>query len=461
MSFKQAPYSKRLLAPYPGIRELLGPGIILMAVAQGSGELIWWPYLVAKYGVGFVWLLIPAVLVQYPLMFEIARYSAFASESIWLGFMRLNRSFTFLLWIVMVISFAWIGAWASAGGTALFELTGWPEGLKPREGAIFWAVLTVIFSTFCLLTKKRTYHFIEGLMWFVAVVTVIGLAISSLHPQVRAFAPEFARGLVQPSLKLERVWDPNDLEKVLSGIITAGMGGFWCLFYSYWVLGKGFAGSGAVDCCGSVPDTKTEHLLAHGRRWRRFFVFDSGVGVIGNLATTLMICLLSYALLHPTGAIPEGWKITLEQSRFFEVSWGSWGRRLFLLVAACFLADTWPTAVDATAKVNIEILSRIFPGLKRVSERRFYCLMVLAFAIVSLVTICFEQPGPMLVLSAMINCLAMPVLIWSVMILVHGQFKNALPASLRPGRLSLLLLAVTGATYTLLTAFYLYVRIGS
>ena len=33
----------------PKILAFIGPGFILAAFAQGSGELIWWPYLVAKY----------------------------------------------------------------------------------------------------------------------------------------------------------------------------------------------------------------------------------------------------------------------------------------------------------------------------------------------------------------------------------------------------------------------------
>ena len=35
---------------------MLGPGIVWMALAQGSGELIWWPYIIAKYGLGFLFL---------------------------------------------------------------------------------------------------------------------------------------------------------------------------------------------------------------------------------------------------------------------------------------------------------------------------------------------------------------------------------------------------------------------
>jgi len=51
---------------FPGWWAALGPGVVWMALAQGSGELIWWPYIVAKYGLTFLFLLIPACLLQYP-----------------------------------------------------------------------------------------------------------------------------------------------------------------------------------------------------------------------------------------------------------------------------------------------------------------------------------------------------------------------------------------------------------
>ena len=34
----------------------LGSGVIFMALAQDSGELIWWPYIIAKYGLSFLFL---------------------------------------------------------------------------------------------------------------------------------------------------------------------------------------------------------------------------------------------------------------------------------------------------------------------------------------------------------------------------------------------------------------------
>ena len=58
--------ARKPLPPFPGWWAALGPGVVWMALAQGSGELIWWPYMMAKYGLSFLFLLIPACLLQSP-----------------------------------------------------------------------------------------------------------------------------------------------------------------------------------------------------------------------------------------------------------------------------------------------------------------------------------------------------------------------------------------------------------
>jgi hypothetical protein len=60
------PFKKAPLPPLPSMLAALGPGVIFMALAQGSGELIWWPYIIAKYGLAFLFLLLPACLLQFP-----------------------------------------------------------------------------------------------------------------------------------------------------------------------------------------------------------------------------------------------------------------------------------------------------------------------------------------------------------------------------------------------------------
>ncbi|MEK7335243.1 MAG: Nramp family divalent metal transporter, partial [Candidatus Binatota bacterium] len=103
------PYRRSPLPPFPGMIAALGPGVIFMALAQGSGELIWWPYIIAKYGLTFLFLLLPACLLQFPVTYEIGRYTLLTGESIFQGFIRLNRILAVLLWVLMTLSFLWFG----------------------------------------------------------------------------------------------------------------------------------------------------------------------------------------------------------------------------------------------------------------------------------------------------------------------------------------------------------------
>ncbi|MFN0314443.1 MAG: hypothetical protein ACKVQA_05350 [Burkholderiales bacterium] len=59
------PLKLATLPAYAGLLAYMGPGILFAALAQGSGELIWWPYLTAKYGAVFLGLLIAASLLQF------------------------------------------------------------------------------------------------------------------------------------------------------------------------------------------------------------------------------------------------------------------------------------------------------------------------------------------------------------------------------------------------------------
>ena len=59
-----APYKTAPLPPLPSVLKALGPGVIFMALAQGSGELIWWPYIIAMYGLSFLFLLLPRLLAS-------------------------------------------------------------------------------------------------------------------------------------------------------------------------------------------------------------------------------------------------------------------------------------------------------------------------------------------------------------------------------------------------------------
>ena len=451
-------FGKTKMPEFPGISAILGPGIIWLALAQGSGELIWWPYIIAKYGLGFLFLLLPACLIQYPVVYEIGRYTALTGESIWKGFLRLHPVFTFFLWLLMLLSFLWFGSFASAGGTALAELIGFPASLGARGRSLLWGYLIIGVCGYALLTRKKTYHFIEVAMWGVAILTVIGLTVSCFNPVVRAGIPEFISAIfIRHELAVP--WDAADTDKLLTAVTFAGLGGFWTLFYSYWVLGKGIAMARLYPGeSGIVPEESDRVSLRHAKRWTRTLFLDTGIGIVGNIITTLMMCLLAYATLYPQGILPQGWTIAVEQSRFFEVSWGLAGRILFLLVSASFLGDTWLSTADAVAKVHLEMGAH-FSGRSYVpGSGQGYKIMIIILMVITGFTMPFQEPDALFVLTAIIGFVGTVSFSWALVFLLHGPLKKVLPVPLKPGRFSLIALIIPATAYTALAVTYVVMK---
>lgn len=460
------PFKKAPLPPMPGMWRALGPGVIFMALAQGSGELIFWPYTIAKYGLTFLFLLIPACLLQFPVIYEIGRYTLLTGESIFQGFIRLNRHFAVTLWILFTLSFLWFGAFAAAGGTSIAALTDFPAGWTRREQTLFWAYATMGLFLAAILLSKVIYKLIETFMWGVAFFTVIGLLWASMNAEVIKALPEFLKGLIAPQWPMPRPWDPADATKLLTAITFAGLGGFWTLFYSYWLRDKGsgmahYAGRltgpitgkpEAIPDSGSLPSN--DEGLAHIKGWHRFMFWDIGIGVCGNLLTTLLTCLLAYALLFPKGLLPQGYEIAVVQSRFFEVSWGWWGKTLFLIVAAAFLSDTWLATVDAVSRTHTDCVYGFFPSARRIPYRRWYLYFLLILTVITGVTVQSSEPATLILISAVIGFIGTVLYCFALVFLNHVYLPRHLPSLARPSRTSLFFLLVSCSAYFLLALAY-------
>lgn len=442
-----------------------------MALAQGSGELIWWPYIIAKYGLTFLCLLIPACLLQYPVTVEIGRYTMLTGESIFRGFIRLNRGFGIFLWVLMTLSFLWFGAYASAGGTALAAMSNFPAGWTPREQTLFWGYATIAVFVLAIVFSKVIYHFIENFMKVVALVTIVGLLWACAQPQVIDALPSFIHGLAGPVDALPRPWDPDDATKLLTAVTFAGLGGFWILFYSYWLREKG---SGMALHIGRITGPRAGHpepVSADGFLptdsssnrekwyiWKRFLKTDVSVGIAGNLLTTLMMCLLAWALLFPSGLIPQDYEIAVVQSRFFEVSWGAFGRILFLLIAAAFLADTWLATADAVSRTQADIVQTLFPKAQRYSMRQWYFGFLAVLTMITGFTMSIDSPGALILISSVIGFMGTVIFPVALYFLNYRLLAPQLPAWARPSGFSACLLAVSFIAYAILAGTYIWLK---
>jgi hypothetical protein len=403
---------------------------------------------------------------------EIGRYTLLTGESIFHGFFRLNRALGIFLWVLMSVSFLWFGAFASAGGTALAALTGLPAGWSPKAQTLFWGYASIAVFVAAVLLSNVVYTLIERFMKLVAVVTVAGLLWACAQPEVVKVLPDFLRGLAGPPGPMPRAWDDADASKLLTAITFAGLGGFWILFYSYWLRDKGvgqarhmgritgpFAGKPeTVTTDGFLPLDDMESR-SRWQAWRRYLAVDALSGIGGNLLTTLMTCLLAYALLYPQGLLPKEYELAVVQSRFFEAGWGEIGRALFLVVAAAFLADTWLATADAVARMQADIVQIVFPRTKTIAQRKLYYVFFCVLTVVTCLTMLLDAPGPLILTSAVIGFIGTVIFPPALYLLNHRLLAPALPAWARPAPSAAWLLAIAGVAYAALAIAYVYSRV--
>jgi len=199
----------------------------------------------------------------------------------------------------------------------------------------------------------------------------------------------------------------------------------------------------------------TDQSLSRMRTWKRALAVDSTIGIAGNLFTTLMTCLLAYAFLFPAGIFPERYGVAVVQASFFERSWGVVGRLVFLVVAACFLSDSWMATLDGVSRIHADFFTSLLGGRFRIDYRKAYYSAAVVLTAVTAVTMPFAEPAALIELSAVIGFAGTVVLSFTLIVLNYWKLPRLVPGAATPGRAALAGLSVSAAAYLLLAAAYM------
>lgn len=89
-----------------GFWKLAGPGIILVGLSIGAGEIIVWPRLTAQFGASMTWGAVVGVFIQLWVNFEIGRWTTVTGESAFAGFSRVWKGFAPIF--ALFTLFGWI-----------------------------------------------------------------------------------------------------------------------------------------------------------------------------------------------------------------------------------------------------------------------------------------------------------------------------------------------------------------
>jgi Mn2+/Fe2+ NRAMP family transporter len=437
----------------PPLRRVLGPGIILVATALGSGEYVIWPFVTANLGLGILWAAVVAVAIQFFINMEVERYTLATGETAITGFTRLWRPWWFLFIVMAVVPNVWPG-FATGAATCLSFVIG---GLDVR----LVAVLGLLAVGVTLTASPSVYQTVEKFQTVIIAGVVVWLAIAVVAGTTADAWGDFISGFKSfgsiPFGENEAV-----TAAVMAGAIAfAGSGGCGNLAVSNWVRDKGM-GMGhyiprivspltgeeeAVPSTGTTfPDTEENR-----RRWRAWWkVANTEQAVTFWLIGTAGIVILSvlaYSTLYgqDTG---EDFDFIQKEGEVLKEIVAPWFGTLFWMAGFFKLLSTTLGNFDYVSRITADAVKiNAAADSQRWSESRIYAATVWMLVLVgiAILFVFTEQPLLLLVISSALSAIVM--FIYSILLIVLN--RRALPRMIRVSgfRLGMLLVAVVWFGY--------------
>jgi Mn2+/Fe2+ NRAMP family transporter len=408
------PYAD-LPEPLP-MRHVIGPSVLLLAGAIGSGEYVLWPYITSQVGMSLVWLVMIGVATQYFLNMEIERYTLATGETAVSGFTRLWKPWGWLFIIMTVVPWAWPG-WATGGTTTLSFVFGF------SEDAIPYVTIGVLLLIGAVLTVSPVvYQTVEKVQFFFVALIVLFL----VYAAVALLGFDGYEALGKGFLEVDQI--PDDAETVgaatlLGAIAFAGAGGALNLVQSNWVRDKGL-GMGARLPKVVSPFTGEETAAPttgfffrrdeeNLRRWRgwwkvanreQFWTFFA----IGA-AALLILMTLTYVSVG-TGGDAESFDFIQAEGEALKTEHGDWLGTMFWLIGTVVLFSTNLAVLDMVGRVTADVLKTgpLAANTKWSESRLYFTVVWLEIAFGSAILLSgVDQPLLLLVIASSLNGLVM------------------------------------------------------
>jgi Mn2+/Fe2+ NRAMP family transporter len=307
--------------------KFMGPGVVLAALAIGSGELVLTPRSGAQYGFALLW--VPILTIIYKAAFSegLARVTIASGDDVfraldWLPGPRHWAQY----FIILVFSLDMIGY----GGIALAvgsAVAGLCPGLDIRLGALCATAMVPV------LLYTGSYVFFEKVVAAMCAVLLTGVVYTLF--QVPLPSDQIARGLV-PNV-------PEGSVSTIMGLMGWIGAGTTTLLYSSWINEK-------------IGKARNEQDY---RRWLSTMRMDCFASYALMLGISFSFLAMGVATLHTQGIVPEKQQIMSTLSRM--LSSIPRGRETFLVVAFFALFSTVVSCMDGKSRAIASMLVGISP----------------------------------------------------------------------------------------------------
>jgi len=426
-------------APTSTLR-LIGPGVIAAGVGLASGEFVLYPYIASQVGLVFLWAALVGLVIQWFLNMEIERYTLATGETALTGFSRFWRHWGLVFAVMVYFANLWPG-WVSSSATMVTYLFG---------GDAAWiAVGMLIVIGFTLTLAPVVYTALERVEFVKVAMVLVFVVVAAVFAISAEAWRELPRAVTSPEIPVEL-----GFALILSALVFAGAGGGQNLCQSNWIRDKGF-GMGAyvprlvspvtgheeaAPALGGYAFEPTEENLSRWRRWWKLANTEQAVtfGLV-TIVTITFTSLLAYSTVFGEPGLANSVAFLKVEGEQLKAAVAPWFGTLFWVVGALSLFAAAMGIVDYTSRLAADILATAY--LRGTSESRIYFGLVWGLVALgcAILLVGFDQPLPLLVISASVGGLMM--FLYSILLLVLNRRVLPPEISIRSYRVAALVCA--------------------
>ena len=395
----------------PRFRNLVGPSVILLGLGLGSGEIILWPYLTSKFGLGIIWAAVLGITFQFFMNMEIERYSLAHGESVFAGFSRYFRFAPY--WFIFSTFIAWIWPGIIASSAKLFAQS---IGFSHFE---YLAIFLLILIGAILTLGPRLYKTVETFQKIVVSAGIPLLFIIACLIVTKTDLHALGLGLVGIGEGYKFL--PKDLPLLtfLGALAYAGAGGNLNLAQSLYIKEKGYGMCEGSTGISSVLTGKSERISLKGERfsltdqninnfrlWWKVANIEHGlVFLLAGAFTIILLALIAYSTTRGADT-SQGINFILFESEALKGMLGNTLGILFIITVAVMLFATQFTVLDSTSRIMSENFVILKPEVN-LSKVYYTILWLQIIAGIIVFLSGYTDPFTLVVTSAVINAVAM------------------------------------------------------
>lgn len=423
---------------------VLGPSMIALGAALGSGEWLLGPLAFGKYGfIGLGWLITISAILQVFYNLENARYTMATGEVPIVGFTRTPPGFKF--WAVatlLVIYLGWIwGGWAAAAGQSIFALfAGRSFDAKNATEVETYRLIAIglmfLSLAIYMVGKKiaRTMELVDTVLIFFTLGSIIILAI--------IFAPiniwgEAIRGALIPA----RI--PQGVDAITLGSIIgytgfgAGMNFLLINYYRDHGYGMGhkvgyYSGAIGGEKKDVLPSGVTfredaKNTALWNRWWSylkmdQWYVFFVGA-ILGMFVPSILVRSLT---ILPGAGVPSTANMPVYAATEMARNYGAFFFPFLLIIGMLILFKTQTTILEMLVRNTADAAIAVSPRLRAMihgDARRAYYGLALIFIVIISIIIHLALPTRLLQISGNMSNLA-SLIFPLVLIYLNGKLPK-------------------------------------